>query len=95
MYGCGDVIDDYVGIGGHESFRSHLRLLYLVSSDPARGEMLSLQMIAMRVRRMRLECALQADAAWLRANIEHVTSRFRVQVVARPDELLEATAVNG
>ncbi len=95
LYGCGDVIDDYEGIGGHESFRSHLRLLYLVSSDPARGEMLSLQMIPMRVRRMRLERASQADAAWLRANIEHISSRFRIQVIARPDELLEVKAVSG
>jgi poly-gamma-glutamate capsule biosynthesis protein CapA/YwtB (metallophosphatase superfamily) len=95
LYGCGDVIDDYEGIGGHESFRSHLRLLYLVSMDPARGELLSLQMIPMRVRRMRLECASQADAAWLRANIQHISSRFRIQVIARPDELLEVKAVSG
>ena len=95
LYGCGDVIDDYEGIGGHESFRSHLRLLYLASTDPASGEPLSLQMIPLRVRRMRLERASQADTAWLRETIEHISRRFRIRVIARPDALLEVTAFNG
>jgi poly-gamma-glutamate capsule biosynthesis protein CapA/YwtB (metallophosphatase superfamily) len=89
LYGCGDVIDDYEGIGGHESFRSHLRLLYLASIDPTRGELLSLRMVPVRVRRMSLECASQADAAWLRATIERISRRFRIRVIARPDELLQ------
>ena len=28
LYGCGDCIDDYEGISGHEEFRDDLRLLY-------------------------------------------------------------------
>ncbi|HYB82096.1 MAG TPA: CapA family protein [Mycobacterium sp.] len=95
LYGCGDVIDDYEGISGHESFRSHLRLLYLVSIDSTSGEIVSLHMIPLRVRRMRLECASQADTAWLRTTIEHISRRFRTRVVARPDALLEAMAANG
>ena len=62
LYGCGDVIDDYEGIGGHESFRGDLRLLYLVSTDAASRELVSLRMIPMRVRRMRLERTSQTDA---------------------------------
>lgn len=42
LYGCGDVVDDYEGIGGHESFRSELRLLYLTVTDPASGNLISL-----------------------------------------------------
>ncbi|MGB8386362.1 CapA family protein [Mycobacterium sp.] len=95
LYGCGDVIDDYEGIGGHESFRSHLRLLYLVSTDSKRGQIVSLQMIPLRVRRMRLECASRADTAWLRTTIDHISRRFRTRVVTRPDALLEATAPSG
>ena len=33
LYGCGDLINDYEGIGGHERFRDDLRLLYLVTLD--------------------------------------------------------------
>ena len=53
LYGCGDVIDDYEGIGGHESYRPDLRLLYLISIDPGRGELAALRMLPLRVRRMR------------------------------------------
>ena len=33
LYGCGDLVNDYEGIGGFEAFRSDLRLLYLVTLD--------------------------------------------------------------
>nr|WP_255396479.1 CapA family protein [Mycobacterium sp. E3247] len=89
LYGCGDVIDDYEGIGGHEAYRADLRLLYLTRTDPATGELVSLQMIPLRVRRMRLERAPRDEAEWLRATIEQASSRFGLRVVTRPDDLLE------
>ncbi|BBX98414.1 CapA family protein [Mycobacterium lacus] len=89
LYGCGDVIDDYEGIGGHESFRADLRLLYLTRTDPRRGELVSLRMIPLRVRRMRLERASTTDTGWLRATIEHASRGFGTRVAARPDDLLE------
>ncbi len=92
LYGCGDVIDDYEGIGGHEAFRSDLRLLYLASCDPATGELISLHMIPLRVRQMRLERASRTDAEWLRKTMEHTSRRFHVGVAARPDDLLEVAS---
>ncbi|MGO9154738.1 CapA family protein [Mycobacterium sp.] len=93
LYGCGDVIDDYEGIGGHESFRADLRLLYLTRTDPTSGELVSLQMIPLRVRRMQLERASQTDAEWLRTTIEHTSRRFATRVAARPDDLLEVMSL--
>ena len=93
LYGCGDVIDDYEGIGGHESFRADLRLLYLTRTDPASGELVSLWMIPLCVRRMRLERAPQAGAEWLRTTIEHTSRRFGTRVAARPDDLLEVMSL--
>ena len=95
LYGCGDVIDDYEGIGGHEAFRGDLRLLYSVCTDPVGGELVSLQMIPLRVRRMRLERASQTDAAWLRTTIEHTSRRFGIRVAARSDDLLEVVSLRG
>lgn len=92
LYGCGDVIDDYEGIGGHESFRSDLRLLYIASVDTAKGQLISLRMLPLRVRRMRLQRACQADAEWLRNSIEHISRQFGIHVNARPDDLLEVTS---
>jgi poly-gamma-glutamate synthesis protein (capsule biosynthesis protein) len=93
LYGCGDVIDDYEGIGGHESFRSDLRLLYSACTDPADGELISLQMIPLRVRQMRLERASHTDAEWLRKTIEHTSRRFKIRVAARPNDLLEVVSL--
>jgi poly-gamma-glutamate synthesis protein (capsule biosynthesis protein) len=93
LYGCGDVIDDYEGIGGHESFRADLRLLYLTRTDPTSGELVSLQMIPLRVRRMQLDRASQTDAEWLRTTIEHTSRRFATRVAARPDDLLEVMSL--
>ncbi|HEY5148321.1 MAG TPA: CapA family protein [Mycobacterium sp.] len=90
LYGCGDVIDDYEGIGGHESYRPDLRLLYLISIDPGRGDLAALQMVPLRVRRMRLERAARTDAEWLRATIEHISRRFGTHVAAGSDDLLAA-----
>ena len=88
LYGCGDVIDDYEGIGGHESYRSDLRLLYLISIDLGRDELAALRMLPLRVRRMRLEHASETDAEWLRATLAHISRRFGIDVVAVSDELL-------
>ncbi len=65
LYGCGDLIDDYEGIPGHDEFRDDLRLLYFVSVDPSTGALVGLRMVPVQARRMRLEPASQADAAWL------------------------------
>jgi poly-gamma-glutamate capsule biosynthesis protein CapA/YwtB (metallophosphatase superfamily) len=75
MYGCGDTIDDYEGIGTYESFRHELRLLYFASVEDC-----VLQMVPMRMRRMRLERAPDDDAEWLRATLEGMSGRFGTRV---------------
>jgi len=94
LYGCGDLINDYEGIGGHESFRGDLSLLYLTRTDPVGGELVSLQMIPLQVRRMRLERASQTDAEWLRATLERTSRQFGIRVAARPDDLLEVASLD-
>ena len=37
LYGCGDCINDYEGITGHERYRGDLRLLYFASLHPGTG----------------------------------------------------------
>jgi poly-gamma-glutamate capsule biosynthesis protein CapA/YwtB (metallophosphatase superfamily) len=66
LYGCGDLIDDYEGISGHERYRDDLRLLYFASVDPGTGELTALRMTPLRARRMRLHHASFEDAEHLR-----------------------------
>src|SRR5439155_18655835 len=35
LYGCGDLLNDYEGIRGHEEYRDDLALLYFVELDTA------------------------------------------------------------
>ena len=73
LYGCGDFVDDYEGIGGHEKYRDDLRVLYLATVRPGTGDLVALRMAVMQSRRMRLCHASDADAAWLAAVLDRVS----------------------
>jgi len=88
LYGCGDLINDYEGIAGHEPYRDDLRLLYLVDLDPGSGELAGMRMIPMQARRMRLEHASPDDARWLRSVLDRTSRDRGARVVLREgDEL--------
>ncbi|MEU0004810.1 CapA family protein [Streptomyces sp. NPDC006314] len=70
LYGSGDLVDDYEGIGGYERYRDDLRLLYLVSAEPGTGRLTGLRMVPLRARRLRLEHASAEDTAWLRTVLD-------------------------
>ena len=88
LYGCGDLINDYEGIGGHEEFRGNLGLMYFASLDGS-GALASLRMTATRMRRFRLERAPEADAGWLREMLEREGRRFGTGATLLPDGRLE------
>lgn len=67
LYGCGDFLTDYEGIGGHESFHPGLALIHLLDIDPRQGRVTNLRIRPMTVRRFRLERASTAEAEWLTA----------------------------
>jgi poly-gamma-glutamate synthesis protein (capsule biosynthesis protein) len=89
LYGCGDTIDDYEGIGTHESFRHELRLLYFASVETT-GTVL--RMVPMRMRRMRLERAPDVDGEWLRISLQEMSARFGTRVETAPDGVLTVAA---
>lgn len=67
LYGCGDLINDYEGIGGHREYRPELALMYFPELDPAAASLRALRMAPMRMRRFRLERAPLDGADWLRS----------------------------
>lgn len=89
LYGCGDTIDDYEGIGTYEAFRHQLRLLHFVSIEST-GTVL--RMVPMRMRRMRLERAPERDAAWLHASVAEMSRSFGTCVEAQADGVLRVAA---
>ncbi|WP_116245459.1 CapA family protein [Nocardiopsis sp. FIRDI 009] len=87
LYGCGDFVNDYEGIQGYERYRDDLRLMYLVSVAPGSGRLLSLRMVPLRSRRMRLEPASPQDARWLQETLDDVSRDLGSRVVPEADGL--------
>ncbi len=88
LYGCGDFITDYEGIGGHESFRDDLVILYLTTLDGTTGALASLSMIPLRMRQFTLRRAALGDVRWLRATLDRISRAFGVHVVRAREERL-------
>lgn len=88
LYGCGDLVDDYEGIGGYESYRDDLRVLYLVSVEADTGRLVDARMVPLQARRMRLEHASPEDTEWLRAVLDRRSREFGTRVDSGPDGTL-------
>lgn len=76
IYGSGDFINDYEGIGGHEEYRSDLVLLYLPTLSSASGNLKELRLIPFKSERFRLIHATRNDAAWLYNVLNREGERF-------------------
>jgi poly-gamma-glutamate synthesis protein (capsule biosynthesis protein) len=92
LYGCGDLVDDYEGISGYESYRDDLRVLYLVTVEAATGRLAGARMVPLRARGMRLERATAEDTEWLRAVLDGHSRQFGTGVGAGPDGTLTLRA---
>jgi poly-gamma-glutamate capsule biosynthesis protein CapA/YwtB (metallophosphatase superfamily) len=83
LYGCGDFITDYEGIGGHESYRDDLGLMYFPTLNAANGHLIDLALIPTRLRNFRVGKARGADFQWL------------LNVLNRESEPLNARFIQG
>jgi poly-gamma-glutamate synthesis protein (capsule biosynthesis protein) len=88
LYGCGDFLNDYEGIAGHEAYRNDLSLMYFVTCDPSTGELERLRMTALRIKRFMLTRASSGDARWLRAVLDREGRKFGTRVRIDPDDRL-------
>jgi poly-gamma-glutamate capsule biosynthesis protein CapA/YwtB (metallophosphatase superfamily) len=88
LYGCGDFLNDYEGISGHEVYRGDLVLMYFVSTNPSTGKLVSLSMTPMQVKRFRLNHAAANDALWLRDVLNREGKKFGTSVHLQADNTL-------
>lgn len=88
IYGCGDFLDDYEGIGGYEEFRGDLGLMYFPRLDPATGRLVELGMTPTQVRHFRVNRASVKDARWLRDLLTREGERFGTRAELREDGTL-------
>jgi poly-gamma-glutamate capsule biosynthesis protein CapA/YwtB (metallophosphatase superfamily) len=89
LYGCGDFITDYEGIGGQEEYHGDLSLMYFPTIDLTSGQLLRLEMAPMQVRRLRLNRAGQDDQRWLLEMLNREGKTLGTRVEAEKDGVLE------
>lgn len=85
LYGCGDFIDDYEGIGGEERFRGDLGAMVFPTIDSRDGRLLALQLMPTRIRHLRVNRATGDDRAWLLATLQRECRRLGSDVRAHDD----------
>jgi poly-gamma-glutamate capsule biosynthesis protein CapA/YwtB (metallophosphatase superfamily) len=88
LYGCGDFLNDYEGIGGYEYYRSDLGLMYFASMDPSTGKLIKLQMTPTQIKRFKVNRASRDDALWLARNLNREGKRFGTGVELVEDNRL-------
>lgn len=88
IYGSGDFINDYEGIGGYEGFRSDLALMYFVSMDPSTGKLVHMHMTPMQIKNFKANRASRADALWLRDVINREGKKFGTRAEINQDNTL-------
>lgn len=65
IYGAGDFINDYEGISGHTQYRSELSLMYFPEIEARTGELKSLKIYPIEIKKFRLHRASKKDTNWL------------------------------
>jgi poly-gamma-glutamate synthesis protein (capsule biosynthesis protein) len=87
LYGCGDFINDYEGIGGHEEFRPWLSCLYLVAVDAASRRPAGLQIVPLRMSRFSLTEASADDRQWLFDKLGAISEDFGTRLEVKGERL--------
>jgi poly-gamma-glutamate synthesis protein (capsule biosynthesis protein) len=88
LYGCGDFINDYEGIGGYEEFRGELTLMYFPRLDVASGKLFEIKLVPLKISRFQLHRATREDAVWLSGILERESATFGTHVSLNDDNSL-------
>lgn len=79
IYGCGDLLNDYEGIDGHDAYRGELGLLYFADLA-CDGRLLALELLPSRQRQLRIQQAKDADRQWLQDTLQRESAQFACTV---------------
>jgi poly-gamma-glutamate synthesis protein (capsule biosynthesis protein) len=85
LYGCGDLLNDYEGIGGYEALRPELGFIYLPDLDARDGALVRLTLVPTRIGRFRVNLATAEEQQWLLETFNRESRDFGTQLVAQPD----------
>ncbi len=75
LYGCGDFINDYEGISGHEEFRGDLSVMYFLTFDN-HLKLAQLELVILHMHLFQLHYASEADTQWLLQTLNRESASF-------------------
>nr|CAC84452.1 polyglutamate synthase [Meloidogyne artiellia] len=84
LYGCGDFLNDYEGISGHDEYRDDCTLMYFPRVNSSDGTLLSLFAVPMQIKHMRLNRANDEVGIWLSNVMQRECAKFEVNVQRDP-----------
>lgn len=76
LYGGGDFLNDYEGIGGHEEYRGDLALMYFAGIDTASADVVGLEIAPLLIRNFRLVGPSRRDVEWLQQRLDRECRKF-------------------
>ena len=88
LYGCGDFVNDYEGIGGRDEYRGELALAWLAEFELPGGVLRRLRMLPFRIRNFRLTRPSDEDREWLQGRMDRECRRFGHRVEDRGEGLV-------
>jgi len=88
LYGCGDFLNDYEGIGGYEYYRADLGLMYFASMDPSTGNLVHLQMTPTQIKHFKVNRTSREDALWVANILNREGEKFGTRVRLDEDNRL-------
>ena len=87
MYGAGDFINDYEGIGGHEEYRGDLALMYFADVECTTGKLREMRMVPTQMKQLRVHRASDVDITWLQNTMSRECHRFGCDVSTQGHDL--------
>ena len=80
LYGCGDFLNDYEGIDGHEEYRGDLVLLYALNFDTSSNDLSEIELVPFQIRRLQLIRPSRDDVSWLERTLDRECRPFGTSV---------------
>ena len=89
IYGCGDLLNDYEGIGGQEKYRGDLGLMYFLKMEISLKKLIEFQMVPTQIKNFRVNHAPSEDAIWLENTLNRECEQFDIKANLLEDNKLE------
>ena len=91
IYGCGDFLNDYEGIGGHDRYHPWLALMYLVTLGLPNRKTERFEIVPLSIQKMRLVKTVNEDRQWLAETLNTISKDFGTDFRITEDQRLSVS----